>query len=161
MDSGDPGDPSAFHLNWTPLMVMLKSKKMSNLGWHEFGRLILIEKLHWFKVFMQKLVDQLELEAEDVHMISEHLSSIQLTEEGSGGGKKTKSHAREVSGAMIQFSKIAKYPMEKNGGGGGEGGPQELNYWVKLISELWFSADYLHLEAYKLRRRVSGLLIRD
>ncbi|OXA51016.1 hypothetical protein Fcan01_14115, partial [Folsomia candida] len=117
---------SAFHLNWTPLAVMIKSKKMS-VPYQEFGGLILPEKLHWFKVFANHVVDMVELEAEDMHVVAGQLSCIHISNSN---------------------------PTPTTGSSSAGGDESQSQYLVRLLSDLWFSADILYEEATRLVRIV-------
>ncbi|XP_035710481.1 uncharacterized protein LOC118436455 [Folsomia candida] len=125
-----------------------------SVPYQEFGGLILPEKLHWFKVFANHVVDMVELEAEDMHVVAGqlsciHISNVTLT------SHTVKSHARELSGALVHFSKIAKSnPTPTTGSSSAGGDESQSQYLVRLLSDLWFSADILYEEATRLVRIV-------
>lgn len=130
-------EDDVFSVKWSPLTVFVQLPNAT--APQMFGRLHPEDRLAIFRKFLQCALDRVEMAAEDLTVINTQIEEMEM-------GNSEKHGGRQITLAMVNFSKSRSVPLSL-----AEGDMQRI---IVLLNEFWYSLDVLHENVYMLLRLV-------
>jgi len=130
-------DDDVFSVKWSPLIVTIQLPDQEQV--RHYGRMHPQDRMTVFRKFMRGTMYKVEMSAEDLALVSQQVSEVQVDDSLNLSG-------RQITQSMLGFTKGNYMPRELL--------ESERKILVFILNEFWYSVDVLHENVYVLMRLV-------